>query len=49
MVKTGKERQKRMYTKNVKSGAVLKTKTYRYLGITINKEDNLEKITYKKM
>ena len=49
MVKTGKERQKRMYTKNVKSGAVNKTKTYHYLGITINKEDNLEKITYKKM
>ena len=50
MVKTGKEREEIVQEK-VKSGAVQKTETYHYLGITINKEGNLEehiKITAKK-
>ena len=41
MVKTGKEREEIVQEK-VKSGAVQKTETYHYLGITINKEGNLE-------
>ena len=41
MVKTGKEREEIVQEK-VKSGAVQKTKTYHYLGITINKKGNLE-------
>ena len=41
MVKTGKEREEIVQEK-VKSGAVQKTETYHYLGITINEEGNLE-------
>ena len=41
MVKTGKEREEIVQEK-VKSGAVQKTETYHYLGITINGEGNLE-------
>ena len=41
MVKTGKEREG-IVQKKVKSGAVQKTETYHYLGITINEEGNLE-------
>ena len=41
VVKTGKERQEIVQEK-VKSGAVQKTETYHYLGITINEEGNLE-------
>ena len=41
MVKTGKEREEIVQEK-VKSGAVQKTETYHYLGITLNEEDNLE-------
>ena len=37
MVKTGKEREEIVQEK-VKSGAVQKTETYHYLGITINEE-----------
>ena len=37
VVKTGKERQEIVQEK-VKSGAVQKTETYHYLGITINEE-----------
>ena len=42
MVNTRKEREKR---ENFKSGTVQKIKTYQYLGITINKEGNLEEHT----
>ena len=41
MVKTGKEREEIVQEK-LKSGAVQKTETYHYLGITINEEGNLE-------
>ena len=41
MVKTGKEREEIVQEK-VKSGAVQKTETYHYLGITLNEEDNVE-------
>ena len=44
MIKTGKEREE-IVQENVKSGAVWKTETYHYLGITINKEGHLR--TYK--
>ena len=50
MVKTGKEREEIVQEK-IKSRAVQKTETYHYLGITINKEGNLEvhiKVTAKK-
>ena len=41
MVKLGKEREEIIQEK-VKSGAVQKTEMYHYLGITVNKEGNLE-------
>ena len=41
MVKTGKDREK-IEEENVKSGAVQKTETYQYLGITKNEEENFE-------
>ena len=41
MLKTGKEREEIVQEK-LKSGAVQKTETYHYLGITINEEGNQE-------
>ena len=42
MVKTGKVREE-IVEGNLKSGTVQKTETYQHLGITINKDGNLEK------